>query len=138
MRKSSCVPFLRRHAMKTLSTLLGLLVIGVLVAGLRADNANAKAEKGKEVTLKGTLGCGKCTFKDDAGEKICPKCNNVLAVKKGDKTTYYILKGKGAKEGHSDICAEGKTLDATVTGTLVEKDGKKFIEDATIKVKKSE
>jgi hypothetical protein len=113
--------------MKALSALLVLLVACVLVVGLQAD----EAKKGKEVTLKGKLMCGMCTLKETDA------CSNVLQVTDGDKTVNYFLKDKGRKEKyHKAICPANTKLDATVTGTVSEEDGKKFITPTKVDVKK--
>jgi hypothetical protein len=99
--------------MKTL-TLLGMAVL--LVLGLATTGVAA------EETLNGEVMCAKCTLKKaDAKE-----CQDVLVVKgTGDATAeYYIVKNAVAEKfGH--VCT-GKTP-ATVTGTVTEKDGKKWI-----------
>jgi hypothetical protein len=84
--------------------------------------ALAQAEDKKEVTLKGTMVCGKCTL------KVCKKCTNVLQVKEGGKTVNYFIDDKGAKEKyHKAICPPDKEQEAEVTGTVSTKDGKKWI-----------
>lgn len=99
--------------MKTL-TLFGLalaLVVGFVTVAPAAD----------EVTLTGSVVCAKCTLKKaDAKE-----CQNVLVVKDGDKADeYYIAKNTvSTKFGH--VCKGEKP--ATVTGTVAEKDGKKWL-----------
>ncbi len=98
------------------SMLAGLVAVLALVAGLQAD------DKGKEVTLKGTMVCGKCTLKET------DKCTNVLQVKENGKTVNYYIKDEGNKASyHKPICPAGKKQEATVTGTVTEKDGKKWI-----------
>lgn len=80
------------------------------------------AEEKKEVTLTGTLMCGKC------GLKITPKCSNALQVKEGDKTVNYVLDDKGFDEPyHEEVCGDGKVEGVRVTGTVTEKDGKKWV-----------
>jgi hypothetical protein len=108
--------------MKALLSMVTSLALTVaLIAGLQAADEK-KAEKGKEVTLKGTLVCGKCTLKETE------KCTNVLQVKEGDKTVNYYIEDEGNKAAyHKGICPAGKTADATVTGTVTEKDGKKMV-----------
>ena len=77
---------------------------------------------GDEVTLKGTIVCAKCTLKKpDAKE-----CQNVLLVPGADgkKVEYYLAPSKSA-DAVGEICMESKA--ATVTGTVSEKDGRKWI-----------
>ena len=102
---------------------IALVAVFALAIGARAE------EKGKEVTLKGKLVCGKCTLKE------CEKCTNVLQVKDGDKTVNYFIKDTGNKEKyHKKICPKDSEEDATVTGTVTEKDGKKWITPTKVKV----
>jgi hypothetical protein len=77
--------------------------------------------------------CAKCTLKKaDAKE-----CQDVLVVKgdMGATSEYYIVKNAVAEKfGH--VC-QGEQA-ATVTGTIAEKDGKKWIEASRMeKPKKS-
>ncbi len=109
--------------MKTIAK-LGLalaLVVSLVAAATAAD----------EVTLTGKVLCAKCTLKKaDAKE-----CQNVLVVKDGDKAAeYYVEKNDVAtKFGH--VCTGQK--DAVVTGTVSEKDGKKWISATKMEEKKS-
>lgn len=88
-----------------------------LVVGLVAAPAAVE-----DTTLSGKIMCAKCTLKKaDAKE-----CQDVLVVKgAGDATTeYYIVKNEVAEKfGHT--CTGEKA--ATVTGTVSEKDGKKWV-----------
>ena len=99
--------------MKTVAKLgLALALVVGLVAG-----ANA----GDETTMTGNIMCAKCTLKKaDAKD-----CQDVLVVKDGDKTAeYYVEKNEVWKKfGH--VCKSEKA--AVVTGTVTEKDGKKWI-----------
>src|SRR5262245_23938993 len=96
------------------SVALGLVVVFAFVAGLQGQ------DKGKEVTLKGTILCGKCELKETK------QCANAIRVKEGGKEVVYYFddSGKGEKY-HKDICQTPK--EGTVTGTVTEKDGKKMI-----------
>ena len=91
-----------------------------------------KPAEEKTVTLEGTLVCGKCKLKETKA------CSNVLIVKDAKdekKEVKYYLTDKGAKaDYHAEICQEPK--EAKVTGTVVEKDGKKTITDAKVEFKK--
>jgi len=74
-----------------------------------------------ETTLTGKVMCAKCTLKKaDAKE-----CQDVLVVSGGAaKGEYYIVKNDVAEKfGH--VCSSKKA--AKVTGTVAEKDGKKWI-----------
>jgi hypothetical protein len=114
-------------------SLLAALLVAVLVTGLQAEDK----KEGKEVTLKGTLACGKCTLKDDKGEKLTPDgCSNILQVKEGGKTVNYYIDDEGKSEKyHEGICPAGKKAECTVTGVVTEKDGKKHIKASKVEVK---
>lgn len=91
----------------------------------------APAAIAAEDTLSGTLVCAKCALKKaDAGE-----CQDVLLVKdaNGATTEYYVEKNTVAEEAGEACTLEIK---ATVTGTVTEKDGRKWI--APSKIEKTE
>ena len=91
----------------------------------------ATADDKKEVKLTGTLVCGKCSLKQT------PKCSNVLQVKEGDKVVNYFLDDKGNGEDyHEGVCGGDKVEGVTVTGTVIEKDGKKYIKPSKVETKK--
>jgi hypothetical protein len=108
--------------MKQLSALaIGLAFVFTLSASARAaDKApSAKAAdtgaaaNGKEVTLTGDLGCGKCNF------KTTKECQNILKVSEGGKDVmYYLAKNDVSEKNHEAVCSGTKP--ATVTGTLSE------------------
>lgn len=105
-----------------------VLGVGALVGISLADKP---AEPAKEVKLTGTLMCGKCSL------KLTPKCSNVLQVKEGDKTVNYFLDDKGnAEEYHEGVCGDGKIEGVVVTGTVSEKDGKKWIKASKVEMPK--
>ena len=81
----------------------------------------AGAYAGEETTVTGKVMCAKCTLK----KADATKCQDVLVVKDGEKTAeYYVEKNAvAAKFGH--VCGGEKP--AVVTGTVSEKDGKKWI-----------
>ena len=79
--------------------------------------AAAKEPAAGEVTLKGTLGCGKCSFHEASA------CENVLKVTTGDKTETYVLADNAvSKANHEKVC--GPSSPATVTGTVAAAKGK--------------
>ena len=87
----------------------------------------------KAVTMEGSMACAKCTLKlADAKE-----CQTVVQVKndKGEDVNYYIVKNDVAEKfGH--VCQGMKTV--KITGTVMEKEGKKWIEATKIEeVKKA-
>jgi hypothetical protein len=106
-------------------TWLGLVAALIVAAPTQARcdgeappaNAAAKAKADKEVTLHGTLGCGKCSFHEASA------CENVLKVKTGDKEDSYLLADNAVSEAnHEKVC--GPSAPAIVTGTVA-KGGKK-------------
>jgi hypothetical protein len=110
--------------MKTvLSSSLVLGVLLFLVAGVRAGDK-------KEVTLKGELMCAKCELKEEGVKK----CQTVIQVKEDDKLVTYYFKDKGSKEEyHESVCGGGRKQ-ATVTGVVTEKNGKKWITPSKVQV----
>jgi hypothetical protein len=86
----------------------------LLVTGPQAGAADP-------VTLKGEVMCGKCELKET------PKCATVIRVKEGGKeVTYYFLDKGTGEEYHEAVCGGGRK-EAAVTGTVTEKEGKKYI-----------
>jgi type 1 fimbria pilin len=94
-----------------------------LAAGLLAATFTARvlAADSSEVTLTGTMVCGKCKLHET------DKCQNVLQVEKDGKTVnYYLKQNKVSKDFHSNICQnDGEKV--TVTGTVKEKGGKEMM-----------
>jgi hypothetical protein len=85
-----------------------------------ALSATALQAEEKAITLTGEGKCAKCAL------KIADKCQNVVEVKKGEKTKLYYLTGEVSKAFHGDnLCSGSKQI--TVTGTPSEKDGKMMI-----------
>jgi Family of unknown function (DUF6370) len=82
-----------------------------------AAAALAKADvrtDAKEVTLKGTLGCAKCSFQQ------ATECMNVLKVKDGTHdTTYVLADNETSRANHEKVC--GPASPATVTGTVTDR-----------------
>ena len=94
---------------------IGLALVALLAMGsfVRADDA--------PVTLKGTMTCAKC------GLKQSDTCQSVLQVKDGDTTTlYYIADSDASKGTHEKVC-DAAVDNVTITGTVADKDGKKWI-----------
>jgi hypothetical protein len=80
-----------------------------------------------EKTLDGTLVCAKCFLKKaDATE-----CQDILLVPEADGSAseYYITRNKVAEESGEACTLEIK---ATVTGEVVEKDGRRWITPSKI------
>jgi hypothetical protein len=73
------------------------------------------------VTVKGTMCCAKCDL------KIADKCQSVLQVKDGDKTTLFYIEANDVSKGtHEKVCT-APVEDVTITGTVADRDGKKWI-----------
>jgi len=102
------------------STLIAFVVSMILIVPA------AEAGKPKEVTLKGQLGCGKCSFHEATA------CQNVLKVKDaaGKDTSYVLADNDVSRANHERVC--GPASPATVTGTVSEKDGKKVLTASAI------
>jgi hypothetical protein len=105
------------------------LAVGLLLtfgaARLFASDAS------KEVTITGSMVCGKCTLHDTKS------CQNVVQVQKDGKTVNYYLKQNDVSKGmHEPICG-GSSEKVTVTGTVKEKDGKEILTPTKIDVIKS-
>ena len=78
--------------------------------------------------LEGEAKCAKCAL------KVSDTCHAVVVVKKdGAETIYYAEKDDQGKALHGEICKGAKP--ATVEGTIVEKDGKKFVKITKFEVK---
>jgi hypothetical protein len=95
--------------------LLGLALMAMFsfVSSVRADDT--------AVTLKGTMTCAKCGLHES------DTCQSVLQVKDGDATvTYYIADSDASKGTHEKVC-KGAVENVTITGTVADKDGKKWI-----------
>ena len=95
------------------------LAAGVLLAGITSLFAADTASK--EVTITGSMVCGKCTLHETKS------CQNVVQVSQDGKTVNYYLKHNDvSKAAHGAICS-GTPEKVTVTGTLKEKDGKEIL-----------
>ena len=103
---------------------LGLAL--VLVAGLVAV-----ATAGDETTLTGNIMCAKCALK----KTDATKCQDVLVVEDGGKSTEYYVEKNPVAEKFGHVCKNVKP--AVVTGKVTEKDGKKWISATKMEEKKS-
>jgi hypothetical protein len=105
------------------SVALALIAVCVLVGGLRANDK-------KEVTLKGTILCARCALKE------AKKCTTAIQVKENGKTVTYYFHDKGHQEEYHEPVCGGARKQGTVTGTVHEHDGKKFIKPAKVEYAK--
>ena len=98
-----------------------ILAAGLMLAGYTARLSAEDATAGKEITITGSMVCGKCTLHETKS------CQNVVQVKQDGKTINYYLKHNAvSKEAHEAVCG-GSSEQVTVTGTVVEKDGKEIL-----------
>jgi hypothetical protein len=88
------------------------------------------ARAGDEVTLTGDVACAHCTLKKPG----VTACQDVLVVTGAKAGEYYIAKNAVA-EAFGHVCGGRKP--ARVTGKVVEKDGKKWIEASKMEAVKS-
>jgi hypothetical protein len=79
--------------------------------------------------ITGKAVCAKCVLHET------DKCQAAMQVTgpDGKVVTYYAEPNDKAKELHHEICKESK--DATVSGTVAEKDGKKVVTITDYKLK---
>jgi hypothetical protein len=69
--------------------------------------------------------------------KESKKCQTVIQVKDGDKTVTYYLDDRGNREGHHEPVCGGDRKEGSVTGTILEKDGKKMIKPKRVEYAKN-
>jgi hypothetical protein len=109
--------------------MIAVVAAGFLLAGFTSSLSAADA--GKEVTITGSMVCGKCTLHETAS------CQNVVQVTKDGKTVnYYLVHNDTSKGAHGTICG-GDSEKVTVTGTVEEKDGKEVMTPSKIEPVKS-
>lgn len=102
-----------------------------LALGFAAVTVSFAADEKKPETkkLEGKLTCTKCSLSETKA------CGHALVVKEGEKEIKYYLNDKGGKEDYHGKCCQ-EPVDATVTGKIVEKDGKKTIDEPKVEIKK--
>src|SRR5438105_2772167 len=108
-----------------ISGMLAVGLVGLLGTGLLAQDK-------KEVTLKGEIACAKCTY------HLADKCGTAISVKEDGKDVTYILVDKGMQEKYYDGLCGGDKKQATVTGTVTTKDGKKYVTPTKVEVAKKD
>jgi hypothetical protein len=101
--------------------LLASLTMLVAAPAARAEAPKPGAPEAQEVTLKGTLGCAKCSFHE------AKACENVLKVKQSGSSekveTYVLADNDVSRANHEKVC--GPSSPATVTGTVSKPKSKK-------------
>ena len=100
------------------------LAASLALAGL------ALAGEGKTVTFEGAMMCAHCTLKE-AGLK---ECQDVVQVKGEKGTTNYYVKANDVAKKFGHACSGSK--DVKITGTVMEKDGKMWIDAQKIEAVK--
>lgn len=90
----------------------------IAAAAIAAGMLSVRADDGKDVKLTGQGMCAKCEL------KLADKCQNVVQVKDGDKTTTYYLTGDVSKAFHKNLCST--TAKVNVEGKCT-KDGDKLV-----------
>jgi hypothetical protein len=105
--------------MKAAKMLLGLALVFTLVLVARAD------DKGKEKTIKGTITCAKCDL------KLAKSCHTV--IKSGSTVYWFDKDSPDYKKNHQKICTS--PIEGSVTGTVSEKGGKKYIKTEKVDFK---
>jgi hypothetical protein len=107
--------------------MLRIMVVSLSLVVLLGIGQLLADDKGESKTLKGTLTCTKCALKETK------TCGHALIVKQDGKEVKYYLVDKGGKEPyHGAVCQEDKP--ATVTGKVVEKENKLYIESPKVQV----
>lgn len=102
------------------------VLLAVLSSHLFADDT------GKVVSITGSMVCGKCTL------HLTKECQNVVQVTQDGKTVNYFLEQNDvSKAAHDPVCSGGDLEKVTVTGTIVEKDGKETMTPTKIDVNKT-
>jgi hypothetical protein len=102
--------------------LLGLLACALLIT------VSARAAD-ETKTINGDAMCAKCEL------NLQDKCQTVIQVKEGDKTTlYYLAANDVAKSFHKDICKGPAAV--TAKGTVEIVDGKQVLTASAIEIKK--
>ena len=112
--------------MKAFLSLSVCSAVLLLAAAVLAQGVVAQDKEKKEVTLKGTLLCAKCSLGKTA------ECTTAIQVKEGDKTVTYYLDDKGAGEEHHEPICGGSKKEGTVTGTVEDRKGQKYIKPSKV------
>jgi Family of unknown function (DUF6370) len=95
---------------KSLALVFGVAMVLWTTAATRTFAAD-------EVTITGEGKCAKCALKET------DECQNVIQVKKDDKTiTYYLVENDVSKKFHHNLCKASMKIKAI--GTVKEVDGK--------------
>lgn len=111
--------------------LLGLLGTAALALASGLARTVADDKNPEKKTLVGTFTCTKCAL----GETNA--CGHALIVKDGDKKLTYYLVDKGGKEPYHGAVCSADVPGTKVTGKVVEKNKKLYIEEPKVELPKS-
>jgi hypothetical protein len=120
----------KEDPMRTMLCAVVMCLFAVSAASALADD-HQKHKKGAatakgELTLKGTMLCGKCALSETKS------CQNVLKVEEGGKEVkYYLAKNEVSDNAHGQVC--GGSHGATVKGTVKQEGGKKVLTASEVK-----
>jgi hypothetical protein len=103
--------------MNRLSKVLFVALVAVALAGVVAAG-----DKGHDVKLQGKMACAHCTLKLE-GVNSCQDALVVTDNNNGETVYFFAKNDVLEKSGHA--CKEAKQV--AVTGTVSEKDGRKWI-----------
>ena len=106
-----------------------LLAAGLLLA-ISTSSLLAVDMAGKEVTISGSMVCGKCTLHETK------ECQNVVQVSEDGKTVNYYLKQNDVSKSSKEPICGGSSEKVTVTGTVATEDGKQVLTPTKIDVAK--
>jgi hypothetical protein len=106
--------------MRTIGSLL------LLTAAWTLCSLSSRGDDRKEETLKGTILCARCALKETK------KCQTAIQIKEGERTITYYFDDKGNKEEHHEPVCGGDRKEGTVTGTVQERDGKKYVKPSKV------
>lgn len=107
-----------RYSIPVVTLVAVALILGFAGAALAADKPAAKPA---EVSLRGDVQCAMCILK----KADAKSCQDVLVVTdKAGKTEYYLVKN-AVSEKFGMSCMKARP--AVATGTVSEKDGKKWL-----------
>jgi hypothetical protein len=102
-------------------SIMFLTVAAGLLLAVSTSRLLAVDAASKEVTITGSMVCGKCTLHETK------TCQNVIQVSKDGKTVnYYLTKNDVSDAMHGDVC-HGDSKQVTATGTVTETDGKEVL-----------
>lgn len=103
-----------------------LLLLGLAAVFAAVLTIGPAAAGDQAINVTGSVMCGHCTLK----KPDLKECQDMLVAKDGDKTTEYYLAKNAVLEKFGHVCKGEKKVKAS--GTVAEKDGKKWLTLTTI------